>query len=796
MKSFCCRLVFWISLFLLRQSVVLAMEINAPERMLPGRSLRPEVPLSQGMIGAFTQGGRYYWSIPDSLLQRDLLLVCRIEQAAAGNRSRNDGYAGDQVNTALFRLEKKNDRQLYLRKISLTERADSANVIFPAYQKSNLQSIVMVFNIKEYDATKGTSLIDVTDWLQSDTDLLYFSASSKGALRLGGQQKDKSEILGVRSCEGNVEIRVQKTYALQGGWGTATYVLHTSLLLLPSKPMLSRIKDDRVGYFTSDDQDFDANPYALQRTRVIHRWRLEPAEQDRERYFRGEPVEPVRPIVFYIAPTVPRQWVKYMIQGVNDWQQAFEKAGFKKAIYAREAPLLEEDSAWCPEDSRYSVIDYKASGIANAFGKYVVDPRSGEIIQSRIHFHHSLLQQLESWYFVQCAVADPAARHLPLEEEQMGRLVRMIIAHEVGHAIGLSHNFSGTATFSVEQLRNADFLQKNSHTTSIMDYTRLNYVVQPEDHIAAELLLPRVGVYDEWAVEWGYRLYPGIMQARQETALLEAKVAEKNSDPRFRFGREDSPADPRYQAEDLSSNSIEANQLGVANLQQVMKHLKEWTAGVDGNRQMAQMYQEVFNQYRCYLGHALKWIGGVYEESGDRQSGAPLRSPVEKERQEEAFHFLARNFLSAPPEWLFSPEVLDCMPERQDISMEVLCNQVFDGLLNKSTLNRLLSYGENAGRYNACELLADLDRVLWKERSETETVVTYRRLMEKTYVTTLCRLYRERDLKSNGDLNALLLGQLKHLQKITGKRQNTRDMLLLAHRAYIQEMITKTLSNK
>lgn len=292
--------------------------------------------------------------------------------------------------------------------------------------------------------------------------------------------------------------------------------------------MIPRLQDERIGYFTLDYQDFDVNPYAVQRTRVINRWRLEPAPGDRERYFRGELVEPLQPIVFYIDPAVPRQWVKYMIQGVNAWQAAFEKAGFKNAIYAREAPAPEEDPEWSAEDGRYSVIDYKASDVANAFGKILCDPRSGEIIQSRIHFHHSLLQLLQSWYFVQGAPLDTAARSFPLGEEQMGNMIRMIISHEVGHAIGLTHNFGGTSGFSADQLRNADFLKTNGHTTSIMDYTRLNYVVQPEDGIAPELLIPRIGVYDEWAVEWGYRLYPGVKDARQETALLDRLVVEKS----------------------------------------------------------------------------------------------------------------------------------------------------------------------------------------------------------------------------------------------------------------------------
>ena len=790
MRNFYCRL--WLAGLIVSalqtQAMGIDMSVYGPDTVVNKQS---DKLFAKGMLSPFCREGRYYWRIPDSLLDRDWLLVCRIEAAAAGNRSRNDGYAGDQVNTALYRFEKKNDKQLYLRRMVLNERADTSGVIFPAYRKSNVQGIVMAFDVRAYANEEYE--IDVTDWLQSDTDLLYFSATARGVLRLGGQQRDKSEVLSVRAYDRNVEIRTQKTYALQGGLGMATYLLHTSLLLLPERAMIPRLQDERIGYFTLDYQDFDVNPYAVQRTRVINRWRLEPAPGDRERYFRGELVEPLQPIVFYIDPAVPRQWVKYMIQGVNAWQAAFEKAGFKNAIYAREAPAPEEDPEWSAEDGRYSVIDYKASDVANAFGKILCDPRSGEIIQSRIHFHHSLLQLLQSWYFVQGAPLDTAARSFPLGEEQMGNMIRMIISHEVGHAIGLTHNFGGTSGFSADQLRNADFLKTNGHTTSIMDYTRLNYVVQPEDGIAPELLIPRIGVYDEWAVEWGYRLYPGVKDARQETALLDRLVVEKSQDPRLRFGREDTPADPRFQAEDLGNDPMIANQLGIANLKLVIKYLKEWTGG--RVEEMALLHKEVFYQYRRYLGHVLKWIGGVYETPAGKKVNGVLRKPVEGIKQQEAFDFIARNFLTAPPEWLFSPEVMDGLPESPEVSMEILCNQVFGELLNKQKLIRLLDSEGEESAYTVPDLFTGLDRTIWRNGSKKEQSSVTQRLIEKTYVSALCRLYQEKDLKNNGDLNAVLLAQLKRVQQLIARKRSSASPLQIAHRAYMQAMVIKALNS-
>lgn len=732
--------------------------------------------------------GRYYWSVPPSLLERDFLMTCRIEMAAAGNRSREDGYAGDLVNTAMYRFERNANRQLCLKKIVLTERSDSTNVIYPAYRKNNQQSIAMMFNYAV--GSDGNYEMDVTDWLKSDTDLLFFSATVKGALRLGGLQRDKSEILTVRSYDRNIEIRVRNTYMLHGSGGNATYTLHTSFLLLPAKPMPIRFSNKGVGYFTLDYPNYDSDSYEIRKKQIIQRWRLTPSPEDMERYICGELVEPEHPIVFYIDPSTPKQWVRYMIQGVNDWQPAFEKAGFKNAIYAREAPSHEEDPDWSAEDIRYSVIDYKASGIANAFGKCLCDPRSGEIIQSRIHFHHSLLKKLQSWYFVQCAPFDSVARRLPLCEERMGRMIRMIIAHEVGHAIGLTHNFCGTSSFVVSQLRDAGFLGKNGHTTSIMDYTRLNYVIQPEDNVNPELVFPRIGVYDEWAVEWGYRLYPHLDDIGQETALLEKKADESIVNPSLRFGDEDLSADPRSQREDLGNDVLEATMLGIGNLQRDVRNLADWTA--QDPELMASLYEEILGQYGNYLGHVTRYVGGVYETPDVRKVHGEPGAVVEKEKQQSAVDFILHHFIQDFPTWLF-PEG---MPNRSALSLqgkkEALIKQVFGGLLNRQLLLRLTDNMEDERLYSICNLFADLNKGVF----DGAVSDVHKRMMENVYVSVLCRLYKERDLKYGTDLDAVLFYQLDGLHKMLKKRSTSKKCREKWHYAYLSALISDVLNIK
>ncbi|HZG25445.1 MAG TPA: DUF5117 domain-containing protein, partial [Chitinophagaceae bacterium] len=463
---------------------------------------------------------KWYLELPDSVLGRDLLVVNRLSKAAAGMRNVFFGYAGDQIGNNVVHFEKGPNNKVFLKKISFDEISkDTSQAMYKAVLNSNIQPIVAAFDITTYNKDSTGSLIEITNFLNTDNDVLNFGPNMKSAFQVGSLQSDKSYTLSIKTYPLNVEIKTVKTYTKAGGTSFSsspfssssagqvlTMEINSSIVLLPATPMQSRYHDPRIGYYTRTYTDFDANPQGVKQIQMITRWRLEPKAADVERYHRGELVEPKKPIIYFIDPATPKKWVPYLIQGVNDWQVAFEKAGFKNAIQARLAPSSGEDSTWSLEDARYSAIVYKPSNVENASGPNVHDPRSGEIIESHINWYHNVMSLLRNWYFIQTAAVDSRARKIKFDDELMGQLIRFVSSHEVGHTLGLRHNYGSSSTVPVEKLRDRAWLEANGHTPSIMDYSRFNYVAQPEDKVTPAGLYPRIGDYDKWAIEWGYRI--------------------------------------------------------------------------------------------------------------------------------------------------------------------------------------------------------------------------------------------------------------------------------------------------
>ena len=371
------------------------------------------------------------------------------------------------------------------------------------------------------------------------------------------------------------------------------------MVLLPKVPMKPRYFDPRVGYFATGYTDFDANPQGIEEIRMITRWRLEPKPEDVEKYKRGELVEPQKQIVYYIDPATPRKWVPYLIQGVNDWNVAFEKAGFKNAITAKVAPV--NDPTWSLEDASHSAIVYKPSDVANASGPHVHDPRSGEILESHINWYHNVMNLVRDWYFIQTAAVDPEARTLRFPDSLMGQLIRFVSSHEVGHTLGLRHNWGSSSTVPVENLRNKAWVEANGHTPSIMDYARFNYVAQPEDNISEKGLFPRIGDYDKWAIEWGYKWMPDANTPEDEVPILNKMTMEKLKDKRYWFGTETDQDDPRGQNEDLGDNAMKASAYGIKNLQRILVKLPEWTKEANKDySSLNEMYQQLVAVWQIY----------------------------------------------------------------------------------------------------------------------------------------------------------------------------------------------------
>ncbi len=729
----------------------------------------------QGLFSVHKVDDKYYFEIGDTIFGRELLVVNRISKAAAGMRNGFFGYAGDQVGQNVIRFEKGPNNKIFLRNVSFAEYSkDSTSPMFTAVNKSNVQPIAASFDIKSLATDSTGYVIDVTDYVNGDNDVLFFNNQLKSSMRIGSQQSDKSYINNIRSYPLNIEISTVKTYGRspapaggggQGGGprpasGNITVEMNSSIVLLPKTPMKPRYFDPRVGYFTVGYTDFDANPQGVEAVRLVKRWRLEPRDEDMEKYKRGELVEPKKPIIFYIDPTTPKAWVPYLIQGVNDWQASFEKAGFKNAIMGKMAPTKEEDPEWSLEDARYSAIVYKPSDVANASGPSISDPRSGEIMESHINWYHNVMELLHRWYFIQCAPNDPTARKMTFDNELMGQLIRFVSSHEVGHTLGLRHNYGSSSTVPVEKLRDKKWVEANGHTPSIMDYARFNYVAQPEDNISREGLFPRIGDYDNWAIEWGYKLFPQISDEEKEKEHLNKWVIERLKDNRLWFGTETNPDDPRSQREQVGDDGMKGAMYGIKNLQRIVPNLEEWTKVPNKDyTSLRNMYNQLTNQFSLYLSHVSKYVGGVMETPKMVEQSGPVYETVEKAKQKEAVEFLNKNLFTTP-KWLIDNNIYSKTGINGISTIGGLQDAVLNRLLATRNLSKLIDAEAVKGNsaYTITELFADLKKGIWSELPSRSKIDVYRRNLQKSYVSVLDNLLNPPKSGSGSGIVIMVLG--------------------------------------
>lgn len=748
----------------------------------------------KGMITTHKVDDKFYFELADSILGRDILVVSRISRAGAEVRSAS-GYAGDQIGGTVIRFEKGPSDRIFLRKISYqTYGPDSTTAMYQNLQRSNIQAIAAAFNIAAFSPDKHASVIDMTDYISSDNDIFYFgSPSVKTRFRLGNQLADRSYILGVRSFPTNVEINVVKTYTLTaapspfgppspGGApsGSSTVELNASLVILPKVPMQPRYFDPRVGYFTVGYTDFDSNPQGVKDIEMVKRWRLEPKPADMAKYKRGELVEPVKPIVFYIDPATPKEWVPYLMAGVNDWQKAFEKAGFKNAIMAKMAPTSKEDSTWSLDDARHSAIVYKPSEIANASGPSISDPRSGEIMESHINWYHNVMKLVHDWYMIQTAAIDPRARKMNFSPELMGDLIRFVSSHEVGHTLGLRHNYGSSSTVPSEKLRDKAFVESNGHTPSIMDYARFNYVAQPEDNISPKGIYPRIGDYDIWAIEWGYKVLDG-KTPMSEVPVLNKLTMDKLKNNRLWFGTETNPDDPRSQSEDLGDNAMISSGYGIKNLKRILAKLPEWTKeNNEGYDNLTVMYGQLTTQLGRYMGHVAKNIGGVLETPKTvEQSGTIYqRNPAVK--QKEAMAFLDEQLFTTPM-WLLDKTILDDIGENPTSVISKLQIPTLSRLVSSNTLNKLITAeaADGSSAYKITDFFTDMNGSIFSELKSNAEIDVYRRNLQKNYVERLISIVKppapasssassgrgrsSSSGSSEGDVVSVVKGQLREL---------------------------------
>lgn len=754
--------------------------------------IRKDTPKDVGFFNVYIQDGRYYLEVPDDMLRRDILVaVTIIKGTAQKERSRDArfGYGGDSVFDRMIRFIKNRDR-IEIVSPQVFHLGDSTGLYVDYYQNQDFPAIAS-FEVK---TRSGDSyLVDITDLFLSDSDLFALKGA-KESLKLGGYQQGQSYALDVKAFPENINFRSIRSYGLagevkKGEFPSTLWEVESSWYLLPEKPMVQRVFDERVGYFAFALDGMVKRGDWMDKTMIATRWRLEPRPEDVEKYLRGELVEPVKPIVFYIDRATPEFLVPYFIQAVNVWQGAFEKVGFKNAIYGKLAPTPEEDPDYCEGDIRYPLVSYKASPIANAYGPMVFDPRSGEIITSHIAIFHSVLELIQRWYFVMCGAVDPRAREYPLSQEVMGELAATVLTHEVGHTLGLRHHFMGSTAYPVDSLRSKSFIRAHGLGTSIMDYQRFNYVAQPGDGLEPRDLLPRIGMYDEFAIEWGYRYFPEAGNLKRDNEKLRAWVDERRQDPKLFYIEEMTYGDPRVQSEDSGDDVIKANRLGMNNLKYIMAHLEEWTDGNDPYYYvLRKRYLSVLSQYQNYIEHVLRYVGGRYSDNPTREEEFMLNQPVLREKEEEAWAFL-EEYLCKEQDWLFVAEVMEKTGVKSEFyEQEEALGKLTKLLLRYSALHKNRQLSEEG--FTADELLNRLYSTIFEAKGRDGKLSQYDQALQNGLLQNLVINVENPYNLSNGVGVAMHRVISKIKQHVRAATEGCPDALTASHYKTLYNFIT------
>jgi len=752
------------------------IKVATPKKKVKAKAytdfVTPKTKTDEGLFNVHKNDNKFLYEIPKSYLGKEMILVTRIKDIPA---DLGGGYvnAGSKINTQVIVWEAFQNKIL-LKVKSYNAIANDSLPIYKSVKANNLEPVIYAFDIKSQNQDSTAVLVDVTNFFATDVKAITgLPERYRKTYKVKRLDASRSFINSIKSYPKNIEVIQDFTFDAAAppsnrNTNTITIRINQSMILLPEKPMMPRLYDKRVGYFSIGNVDYNSEALKADSKRYIRRWRLEPTDEGA--YERGELVTPKKPIVYYIDPATPEKLRKYIKQGVDDWQKVFETAGFKNAIYAKMPPTKEEDPEFSMEDIRYSSIRYVASTTRNATGPSVSDPRTGEIIESDIIWYHNHLRSYRNRYLLETGAANPSARTLNTKPEEIGEMMRMVIAHEVGHALGLPHNMAASFAYPVDSLRSGKFTQKYGIAATIMDYARYNYIAQPGDENIR--FIRQLGPYDHYAINWGYRKIPTAKKPEDEVNTLDKWISDKANDPKYRFGGQ--RFDPSSQTEGIGNDQVKASTYGIKNLKIVATNLPKWTSDQTNNYEdLSELYGELLSVWNRYVGHVAGNIGGVYEFNKKPEQNGNVYKAVAKDRQIASLNWLLKNTF-ATQRWLLDKNILNKIDET-GYSGRILRyqNRHLNSLLNVKTLKRMIDAEViETEFYAVSDMLRTLRKGVFSETKKTQNVDLFRRNLQKSFIDRMGILMNDSNTK-NTDISSIVRGELvtlKYIISIASKR--------------------------